>query len=155
MLSTISKIFSEQTIEKMKVHYTNYTVEQPPGAIFRARTDYATITAYKSGKVLFQGKDTQAELNKWPATGNAIQTEQPFFNEHTQNEFAPPEHLFEKSHIGSDESGSGDYFGPITTCAMYVQEEHIQRLKDMGIQDSKAIQDNQDRKSTRLNSSHV
>src|SRR5699024_11901608 len=35
------------------------------GAVFRAKTKHAVITAYNSGKVLFQGKKPQAEVEKW------------------------------------------------------------------------------------------
>ena len=38
--------------------------------------------------------------------------------------------------IGSDEAGSGDYFGPLTVCA-YVSQSHIKILKELGVDDSK------------------
>ena len=50
---------------------------------------------------------------------------------------------FEKINcIGIDESGKGDYFGPLVVAAVYVDtEEKINKLKEIGIKDSKKIQD--------------
>src|SRR5690625_7671455 len=55
------------------------------------------------------------------------------------NDFNPPSTLFTNSHIGSDESGTGDYFGPVTVAAVYVQDHQIALLKELGIQDSKKL----------------
>ena len=42
---------------------------------------------------------------------------------------------------GSDEAGSGDYFGPLTVCAAYVSQSHIKILKELGVDDSKKLND--------------
>src|SRR5699024_727519 len=44
-------------------------------------------------------------------------------------------------HIGSDESGTGDFFGPVTAAAVFITQEQIVNLKELGIQDSKLIKD--------------
>lgn len=43
--------------------------------------------------------------------------------------------------IGSDEAGSGDYFGPLTVCAAYVSQKNVQILKTLGVDDSKKLTD--------------
>jgi ribonuclease HIII len=44
--------------------------------------------------------------------------------------------------IGSDESGKGDYFGPLVVAAVFVGEEHDQRaLEELGVRDSKLMSD--------------
>ena len=43
--------------------------------------------------------------------------------------------------IGSDEAGSGDYFGPLTVCAAFVSKEHIDILRTLGVDDSKKLTD--------------
>ena len=45
------------------------------------------------------------------------------------------------SVIGSDEVGNGSYFGPLTVCAVYASAEQLPLLKNMGVQDSKALTD--------------
>ncbi len=43
--------------------------------------------------------------------------------------------------IGTDESGKGDYFGPLVTAAVWVPPELESRLRDCGVRDSKKITD--------------
>jgi len=138
-LSHITELYSKKTINEMDKYYEKNKVNPPPGAIFRAKTNYATITAYKSGKVLFQGKQPLVESEKWQAEDKSEQTS--LFTAAKPSTQSPPKTVFKNSHIGSDESGTGDYFGPITTCAMFVKKEQIQQLKELGIQDSKLIRD--------------
>ncbi|MDY0408617.1 ribonuclease HIII [Paracerasibacillus soli] len=51
--------------------------------------------------------------------------------------------------MGSDEAGTGDYFGPVTVASAYVDEEHIKILKEIGVQDSKKITDQTIQKLTK------
>lgn len=125
------------TIEKMQVYYRSQLDKAPQGAIFRARTKNAVITAYRSGKVLFQGSNVTEESSIWQ--DSVVKTNAGLKTTHTA--YTPPESLFSDAHIGSDESGTGDYFGPVTTAAVYVTAEQIAPLKQLGIQDSKAITD--------------
>src|SRR4029453_7488170 len=41
--------------------------------------------------------------------------------------------------IGVDESGKGDFFGPLCTAGVYINAEIIEAWKDAGIRDSKRI----------------
>lgn len=43
--------------------------------------------------------------------------------------------------IGSDEVGTGDFFGPICVCAAYVSKDKIEYLKKLGVDDSKRLDD--------------
>lgn len=43
--------------------------------------------------------------------------------------------------IGSDEVGTGDFFGPIVVCATYVKKEDIKFLEDLKVKDSKKMMD--------------
>lgn len=44
-------------------------------------------------------------------------------------------------HIGTDEAGKGDYFGPLVSAAVYVNQESGPKLRQMGVRDSKTIAD--------------
>lgn len=129
-------------INKMSAHYSDHkTGKTPPGAIFSAKIDGCTITAYKSGKVLFQGGSAEAESTKW---GTKLeQKEKPALASKTPMGYQPPSNIASLSIIGSDEVGTGDFFGPITVVAAYVQKEQISLLKELGVKDSKNLKDPQ------------
>jgi ribonuclease HIII len=48
----------------------------------------------------------------------------------------------EKGHIGTDESGKGDYFGPLVVAGVYIADAQQDVLHELGIKDSKRISDN-------------
>jgi ribonuclease HIII len=55
-----------------------------------------------------------------------------------QSDLFPPE----KGHIGTDESGKGDYFGPLVIAGVFLPEEQEPVLKELGVRDSKRTSDN-------------
>lgn len=124
---------SEQKMKDMKEYYQNHLATPPAGARFSVKINGCTITAYKSGKVLFQGKKHQEEASKWEKVNLS--------KKETKKQATVPSAILNDSHIGSDESGTGDYFGPITAASCYVTKEQIEQLKTLGIQDSKKISD--------------
>ncbi|WP_430784910.1 ribonuclease HIII [Virgibacillus flavescens] len=133
-------VFSKEKINKMKQYYKESIIDVPQGAVFRAKTSNAVITAYRSGKVMFQGKSVEFESIKWvdelsPEVAKSKSAAKPV------HKFAPPNSLFNDSHIGSDEAGTGDYFGPVTVASLFVKKEQIVKLKEIGVQDSKNLTD--------------
>ncbi|WP_226085459.1 ribonuclease HIII [Mesobacillus sp. S13] len=129
---------SPEEVKKMKEYYSKYLIDKlPPGSVFAAKTPSCAITAYKSGKVLFQGKDGETEAARW---GTALapsvkKTTAAVPGSHL------PKNISEMSIIGSDEVGTGDFFGPITVVAAYVRRQDIPVLKELGVQDSKNLKD--------------
>ncbi|MBZ4203499.1 ribonuclease HIII [Mycoplasma tauri] len=47
--------------------------------------------------------------------------------------------LNEKNIIGVDESGVGDYFGPLCASAVFIPLQNIEKVEELGIKDSKLI----------------
>lgn len=45
------------------------------------------------------------------------------------------------AHIGTDEAGKGDYFGPLVSAAVFVDADTAQRLRELGVRDSKLLSD--------------
>ena len=45
------------------------------------------------------------------------------------------------SWIGTDESGKGDYFGPLVCAAVYADQQTAERLEELGVKDSKQLTD--------------
>lgn len=112
----------------MKQHYaSNIVPHLPQGALFVAKLSGCTITAYRSGKVLFQGKDAEKEVGRWDDRLSSQQTKEG--------------HLATVSAIGSDEVGTGDYFGPVVVVAAYVAKQQIETMKRIGVKDSKQLTD--------------
>lgn len=139
-LSQIVQTFPLKLIDDMKRHYRKQLTKTPNGAIFRAKTNNCVITGYRSGKVLFQGTDPEKEVKHWSADGKQhAPVRKKSVNKNTN--FHPPETLYSTYHIGSDEAGTGDYFGPITVGATYVTPTSIDKLKEIGVKDSKDLSD--------------
>jgi ribonuclease HIII len=117
-------------LEKMRNHYaSDITGHLPAGALFVAKRSGCTITAYRSGKVLFQGKEAEQEAAKWMKESE--QKEAP----------ASQPRLAAASAIGSDEVGTGDYFGPVVVAAAYIAKDQMDAITAMGVKDSKLLTD--------------
>lgn len=50
-----------------------------------------------------------------------------------------PSSIIVGSHIGMDESGKGDWFGPLVVAAVFVNEQTSRALQDIGVRDSKLL----------------
>ncbi|MEK3890451.1 ribonuclease HIII [Bacillus sp. FSL K6-3431] len=127
-------------LEKMKVYYQAYhTGKIPPGGVFAAKKNGCAITAYRSGKVMFQGAGNEAEAKRW---GNPTAKVGKTTMSKTSGLPLPP-NISTMSIIGSDEVGKGDYFGPMTVVASYVKKDQIHLLQELGVKDSKHLTDPQ------------
>ena len=145
-MSHVVLLTSPVQIQAMKAHYMNTSVAKlPPGSIFSAKPPLCTVTGYKSGKVLFQGKNAELEAAKWQKDAVAPKKKPVSASTSTVkvHRYLPPANIASMSVIGSDEVGTGDYFGPITVVAAYAKKEQLLLLKELGVQDSKNLKDPQ------------
>lgn len=135
-MSIIIKTPPAEVLTFAKHYPTNTTI--PAGAIFRHKGSGVMVTGYKSGKIMFQGQNETSEAQKWQAT-----TTPTIKKAGTSPKPTPvlPSNLSNLSVIGSDEVGTGSYFGPLTVVAVYVAKEQIPTLKQWGIADSKTLTD--------------
>lgn len=135
-------LMEPKIIQEMKAYYQPYLKPQtPPGAVFAAKKGSVNLTAYHSGKVLFQGNTASQEAAIW-----ANKASQPLTPSTPKNKKKPidtplPKGFSDWSVIGSDEVGTGSYFGPLTVVAAYVAKEQIPLLKELGVKDSKDLKD--------------
>ena len=140
---TISFKISDETKEKMIEYYEPMKrMKTPPYAIFQADEADTVITLYESGKVVFQGISADIDANIWKemekmTTGKEVVEKEKKEKEEDADKF---DYYFINS-IGSDEVGTGDYFGPVIVTASYVKKEDIGFLEDLGVRDSKKITD--------------
>ncbi len=61
-------------------------------------------------------------------------------------------HLFaeQDGHIGTDESGKGDYFGPLVVAGVFVPDNQKKVLLELGVKDSKRVTDHRAKKLSEL-----
>ncbi len=114
-------LLEKAKLEKLMSHYATFKVSRnAPGVIFAAKLPDAAITAYKSGKVLFQGGGALREAAIWGSNGT------PSPKKASAKGETLPERLSELSVLGSDETGTGDFFGPVTVAACFVRADQIE-----------------------------
>lgn len=143
---TITKVIkvNDKIKEKMIEFYEGKKrLKTPPYAIFQADENDTVITLYESGKVMFQGISADVEASMWEMINKSDGNLEDFFEEesnkkNTKEEINIP---IDISSIGSDEVGTGDYFGPIVVTASYVEKDNIPFLTDLGVKDSKKLSD--------------
>ncbi|KRN59392.1 ribonuclease HIII [Limosilactobacillus secaliphilus] len=123
--------------KKMQETYATPTSKLAPGAVFHAKMPGVTVTGYRTGKVLFQGKLASEEAARWGKAGSSTTpaTKQPAQKGSLPNGFSS------WSVLGSDEVGTGSYFGPLTTAAVFVDQSQVAELQGWGVQDSKKLTD--------------
>lgn len=104
---------------------------EPPYTLFQAKKKGLTCTLYKSGKLVVQGKEMGAFIEFY------LEPEilQEFGYSH------PEAHLNLTPHIGLDEAGKGDFFGPLCIGAVFANGEGIKKLLSLGVKDSKKLSD--------------
>jgi ribonuclease HIII len=112
-----------------------WEIDDAPYAYWRARREKTTAVAYESGKLSVQGKGT-ADMVQFILEPEVLK-EARFGYEDEYAKLESPE-MFEP-HAGIDESGKGDYFGPLVVAAVYVDAKSAKALMAAGVQDSKAI----------------
>jgi ribonuclease HIII len=109
----------------------NYPLVEVPHTRIAAKLDHCNINLYKSGKLLLQGKNS-AEFIEFTLEP-MILGEATLGYEETVN---PEAHT---PHMGIDESGKGDFFGPMVIAAAYVDETLAEQMKALDVKDSKCI----------------
>ncbi|MBV6545621.1 DUF3378 domain-containing protein, partial [Ursidibacter maritimus] len=125
---------TSKEIQSLMAQTTFETTKLPQGMKARTRYQNTVINIYSSGKVMFQGKNADQLASQ------LLPDKQSTTGKHTSSNTTSIQ--YNRFHcIGSDEAGSGDYFGPLTVCAAYVSQSHIKILKELGVDDSKKLSD--------------
>ncbi|MCZ6786376.1 MAG: ribonuclease HIII [Planctomycetota bacterium] len=122
MSTTLKLTLAEIDALKGGLEERGYEMRPLQHAHFQARGEDVVVSAYKSGKVVVQGKGERAFLE---ARGLA----------------APPAAELDAPVVGSDESGKGDYFGPLVVAAVAAGPDQADALAQAGVRDSKKMSD--------------
>lgn len=102
-----------------------------PHAVYSFKRPGLSVTWYESGKLLAQGKGTR-EFVEFTLEPEVLGQATLGYELETQPEQLEP-------RIGVDESGKGDFFGPLVVAGVYVNEPVARALDNLGVKDSKAI----------------
>ena len=137
---------SDNIKEKMIDYYKDMVTGKPPYSIFQVKDYDCVTTLYESGKVMFQGIGADIEANMWK------DLESHFNDRNIDEEIKEKEEKLNNKEyyyydaIGSDEVGTGDYFGPIIVTATLVDKTNRKLLEDLKIMDSKKMTDDKIRR---------
>jgi len=105
-------------------HTNNYT-------LFRAKFKGTTLTIFKTLTMIIQGTGSKIIYGD---ICEILDIEKNINNTNTAD-------TINLSVIGTDEVGTGDFFGPIVVAAVYVPKIQILPLMRMGVKDSKKLTD--------------
>lgn len=123
-------------------YYKDYAKENNGEYIeFFAKFNDINITVYRNEegtkhKVFFSGKQALNEAKRWDETAESQELK-------IRKDSQKATWLDYELQIGSDEVGTGDFFGPVIVVATLVRKEDIVYLKNLGVDDSKRLSDNE------------
>ena len=126
MNNTITLKLKSIQEEQLFKTFSEFQTTPPQYAKWQLKPENCVITCYTSGKTVFQGKDA----NVYAAAFMEV-----------QDEISTPTTTSRYPQAGSDEVGTGDYFGPVCVCASYVTKDNVDFLVKLGVRDSKQMSD--------------
>lgn len=148
MGKTITKVIrvDNDTKKLMNEFYKDMKRDKtPPYAVFQADTGDTIVTLYESGKAMFQGVSADIEAGMWESI-RKDKDNIDYFMDTKDNKIKKEDQVDIPSDIasvGSDEVGTGDYYGPIVVTASFVSKDNIPFLTELGVRDSKKLSDEQ------------
>ncbi len=147
---TITLKVSDNTKEKMIEYFQDKRrPKTPPYAIFQADEEDTVVTLYESGKAVFQGVSADIDAMMWKEMERHLNPNKKIEMTNSENKEKQEKkekqtidpNIYYANTIGSDEVGTGDYFGPIVVTSAYVSRDNIAFLEELGVKDSKKLND--------------
>jgi len=130
--------FSQQQEKKIKEFFIQKQADfsDMRYAFWKAAADGYSAVFYNSGKFVIQGKEVSSlvsDFEKFMNISSKINDEQ---NKSDEEIVIPAD-----EYIGTDESGKGDFFGPLVTAGVLINPELKDKFINLGIKDSKKLDD--------------
>ena len=150
---TIPLSASEARSVRARLDAAGFSFTSAPYAFFQARAPGVTITFYEKGKVLLQGTAVKDWVGLVLDDEDDADSDEP---DDDTNEDAEPTSSARGSDAswasfhptpppvawaGLDETGKGDYFGPLVVVAAAVRRSDLPLLVELGVADSKSLTD--------------
>lgn len=132
--TTYTKPLTEEQAAKLKTVLAErgWKFEVKPYCLYAASKPGVNVAVYEKGpKIVVQGKET-GEFVSFLLEPEILGVAELGYEEVLQPDFYEP-------HIGVDESGKGDFFGPLVVAGVYLNGDGARRLRDEGVMDSKRI----------------
>jgi len=119
---------------KLYLQEKGYEFRDVKFAYFGAQSKGLSLTCYRSGKLLVQGKGT-ADFIRYYLEPQLLKEIKFGY------EYLFDEEISLEERIGVDESGKGDYFGPLVVGGVFADKSDLKLLLDMKVMDSKKMSD--------------
>lgn len=133
-MTTHTALLTPDQVETLRrvLEGRGFDFETKPHALYSARKGKLNVTVYQKGpKVLVQGKDTE-DFIRFTLEPEVLGEARLGYEEILEPDKFEP-------HFGIDESGKGDFFGPLVIAGVYTDAEIARRLIETGIMDSKRV----------------
>ena len=132
-MNTFSEKITQKQVEEIKSFLANLgaTFDSVQYSVWRAKTSNFQAIYYTSGKLLIQGKDVSdiaSKVNEILGKSSCSEKREEIL-------------MNAEKYIGTDESGKGDFFGPLVVAGVQVNSENKQKFIDLGVKDSKKLDD--------------
>lgn len=131
-MNTYSQKITKEQAQDIKTIFTsdNASFDVVQYSVWRAKTSNYQAIYYTSGKLLVQGKKVDEISAKIDSVLGITPLKQASLIETN-----------EEKYIGTDESGKGDFFGPLIVAGVQVNNDCKQKFIDLGVKDSKKLDD--------------
>ncbi|HEY5894980.1 MAG TPA: ribonuclease HIII [Chthoniobacterales bacterium] len=133
-LTTYTAALSQEQAAKLRelLAHDGFEFSEKPHTLYAASKGKLNVAVYAKGpKVLLQGKGTEEFLQFKLEPEILGEAKFGYEEVHYPEMFAP--------HFGIDESGKGDFFGPLVIAGVYVDRDLARLYLAAGVQDSKRI----------------
>ncbi len=128
-VATLDLSLAPKMLEELEAQ--GFEITKPQYTLFLAKKKGVSCTLYESGKLTVQGKEKDSFIEFY-LEPQVLQK----FGYAYQNLSVD-----QTARIGIDESGKGDFFGPLCIAGVFAEGEAVQELIDLGVRDSKLIND--------------
>jgi ribonuclease HIII len=133
-MNSYTHLLTDEQVRKLRalLEDLGFEFSPKPWTIFFAQKNKLSVAVYEKGpKILLQGKGIE-EFVQFELEPKILGEAKLGYEEvHSPEMFEP--------HFGVDESGKGDFFGPLVISGVYVDRGIARKLLDAGVVDSKRI----------------
>lgn len=134
-------IVKQEEIKGFILENFNGIVNPKQYAIWEIKHKDFTATFYNSGKFVVQGKNVDDLLESLTSKFDEFGKRKTVNGKQKDNDLPFTVHPLPLTYIGTDESGKGDFFGPLVIAGVLLNEKNRPLFTELGVKDSKTLKD--------------